>query len=320
MAKISVIVPLYNKEKYIGRAIDSILAQTFGDFEVIVVDDGSSDSSAKIIRGYDDKRIRLVSQANAGPGAARNKGISESRCELLSFLDADDEWMPQFLEKSFTMLENNPDCDLTACTYFSGPQKTDLTGLFEKFGMKGGKWQIENNLTDRQLRTSRYFLNLINIILCRQGVIERYNGFRTKNRCDYGEDTYLLTQLMFNHKIYRIMEPLLWYHSEASELGPGRKNTHPLDAFLADPDPIRKNCRAEFRELLERYFTLYALATAHEFAAGSDNIYNLHYLLEEFPKMKKYRLEYMKLRLKMFLPELVPIVRYAKNIVRISAF
>ena len=87
---ISVIMPLYNAEKFIGRAIDSVLAQKYKDFEIIIVNDGSKDESVKICNSYDDARIRLVSQKNKGPGAARGYGLQLAKGNLIFFLDADD--------------------------------------------------------------------------------------------------------------------------------------------------------------------------------------------------------------------------------------
>jgi glycosyltransferase involved in cell wall biosynthesis len=92
--KVSIIIPLYNKAPYVRRALESIAAQSLSDFEVIVIDDGSTDDGAAIVAGYSDARYRLIHQANAGPGAARNTGIAQSRGEFIAFLDADDEWLP----------------------------------------------------------------------------------------------------------------------------------------------------------------------------------------------------------------------------------
>jgi len=94
---VSVVIPLYNKGPYIARALNSVLAQTFQDFEVIVVDDGSTDDGAEVVRGFDDPRIQLIQQENRGVSAARNRGIEAARAELVAFLDADDEWLPGFL-------------------------------------------------------------------------------------------------------------------------------------------------------------------------------------------------------------------------------
>ncbi len=96
MPLISVVIPLYNKEPYIKRAIDSILAQKIQDYEIIVIDDGSTDKSAEVVKSFPDPRIRLIQQENAGVSAARNRGIEEAKAELIAFLDADDEWTPIF--------------------------------------------------------------------------------------------------------------------------------------------------------------------------------------------------------------------------------
>lgn len=95
---ISVVIPLFNKYPYIARALTSVLCQTLQDFEVIVVDDGSTDNGAEIVRGFRDQRIRLIQQKNQGVSVARNKGIDEAKAEIIAFLDADDEWQPDHLE------------------------------------------------------------------------------------------------------------------------------------------------------------------------------------------------------------------------------
>jgi len=103
---VSVVIPLYNKGPHIARALNSVLAQTFQDFEVIVVDDGSTDDGAEVVRGVDDPRIRLIQQENRGVSAARNRGIEAARAELIAFLDADDEWLAEHLETIIRLRRN----------------------------------------------------------------------------------------------------------------------------------------------------------------------------------------------------------------------
>src|SRR5215210_566395 len=105
--RISVVVPLYNKATFVRRTLNSIAQQTYTDFEVIVVDDGSTDGGAGIVLTEGDPRVRVVTQENMGPGAARNRGISEARGELIAFLDADDEWFPRYLEEGVRLLDES---------------------------------------------------------------------------------------------------------------------------------------------------------------------------------------------------------------------
>ena len=104
----SVVIPLYNKERYVRRCLDSILAQRFADFEVVVVDDGSTDDSTEIVAACNDPRLRLIRQANGGVSAARNRGIAEARAEWIAFLDADDEYLPGFLDEVRACIELYP--------------------------------------------------------------------------------------------------------------------------------------------------------------------------------------------------------------------
>lgn len=104
---VSVIVPLYNKRPYIAAAVESVLAQDTGDYEIIVVDDGSTDDPLAALDPYRD-HIKYLTQPNSGPGAARNLGIANARGRYISFLDADDSWKPQKLSMQLNFMEANP--------------------------------------------------------------------------------------------------------------------------------------------------------------------------------------------------------------------
>ena len=106
---VSVVVPLYNKAAYVAQAVRSVQAQSFTDLELIVVDDGSTDDGARIARAAGDHRLRLIHQANAGAGAARNAGIAAARGRWVAFLDADDTWRPERLARQLGVLERHPD-------------------------------------------------------------------------------------------------------------------------------------------------------------------------------------------------------------------
>ena len=104
---ISVVIPAYNSAAQLARALDSVLAQTRPAEEILVVDDGSTDATAAMVRGYGD-RVRLIEQANAGAAAARNTGIRAARGTWIAFLDADDEWLPDRLALQTDILKRHP--------------------------------------------------------------------------------------------------------------------------------------------------------------------------------------------------------------------
>lgn len=125
---ISVIIPLYNKENYIKQSIESVLNQTFSNYEIIVIDDGSTDNGPEEVFKFQDKRIRLIHQNNSGVSEARNRGIKEAKYDLIAFLDADDEWMPDYLQTQYELSMKYPDCSVFACNY----QFMDSTGKTTK--------------------------------------------------------------------------------------------------------------------------------------------------------------------------------------------
>ena len=115
---ISVILPVYNRAATLPRCVRSVLAQTRADWELIAVDDGSSDASIAAIEAFGDARIRVLRhEKNSGPGAARNTAIKAARGEYLALIDSDDEWLPTKLEKQLARLESG-DCELCGCEYF----------------------------------------------------------------------------------------------------------------------------------------------------------------------------------------------------------
>ena len=131
MPPISILIPLFNKAPYIAKALDSVYAQTFSDYDCIIIDDGSTDGSfaraEEWIGQHQDSRFRLISHTNAGVAAARNHAASLTQADYLAFLDADDWWEPTFLQELYTFALQHPEAALWATNYiYFKPGKTRI--------------------------------------------------------------------------------------------------------------------------------------------------------------------------------------------------
>ena len=297
MPTVSVIIPLYNKSRYVMYAMNSVFAQTFEDYELIIVDDGSTDDGPQQVLAYSDLRLRLIRQTNAGPGAARNRGITEANGKYIAFLDADDEWLPTFLEESITVLRNHTTCVLSTSTYFLGEKRTDVSGFFQQRGIVEGEWELTKDIPVKHLAPCIFALHSCSTV-CEKDVLIKYGGFYSKDKCSYGEDYYLWLIIILNCRMYRIARPLWWYHTENSEIGI-RKGKLPLHPFMENPAEIRDYCPLEKRNILELWFALFALSMSHEYISR-EQIDEVEYLLKQYPLMKRVKLwSYIKLMLKL---------------------
>ena len=188
--RISVIIPLYNKELYIGRAIDSILSQTIQDFEIIIVNDGSTDKSCTVVESYTDKRIKVLSQENMGVSVARNRGVQEARAEIVAFLDADDEWLPIFLETILDLADKFP----MAKHYATGYKLIQSNNILIKSYLpeKGCRY-IPSYLHERVKAGIRNHFVMMSGVAVSRALYLQIGGFN-KN-ISYGEDLDLYERL-----------------------------------------------------------------------------------------------------------------------------
>ena len=260
--RVSVIIPLYNKAPHVLRTLRSVQAQTHPDFEVIVVDDGSIDGGGDAVVALGDPRVRLIRQDNAGPGAARNRGLAEAGGEFVAFLDADDEWLPEFLERSIALLDGHgPEVASVTSGYFEHPSGRDTEPFWRGRGLEDGTIRIGP-------ATSPVFaVHLLAYIapwstVVRSEVIRRWGGFYAANRCLYAEDAYLFLKILLNHPVRIQMTPLVRFHREASDLSRTDRGPRPVEPMLTDPADLRASCPAAMRPLLEEILTLRALKTA----------------------------------------------------------
>src|SRR5690554_4515625 len=119
MPYFSIIIPLYNKENYIHKTLISVLNQTFNAYEVIVINDGSTDDSVKIVKQINDQRIKIVHQKNLGVSVARNKGIELAKTNYICFLDADDFWQPNHLQSFYDAIHKFPNAKMYCNRYIT---------------------------------------------------------------------------------------------------------------------------------------------------------------------------------------------------------
>jgi glycosyltransferase involved in cell wall biosynthesis len=196
MTKVSVIIPVHNGAATIGRALDSVFTQTYPDYEIVVVNDGSTDDTAAVLAGYGD-RIRVLNVSKGGASMARNAGVQASSGEYLAFLDDDDEWMPQKLERCVPVLEQEPDCVLV---YTLG-LKVDKQG--RTIGSLDGQATGSESPTVKEM-LERPWNVVPSQFMVRRDVFDRCGGFYAI-AC---EDRYFLLQAR-EHGVFRCVRETL---------------------------------------------------------------------------------------------------------------
>jgi len=260
--KVSIVIPLYNKGRYIRRALDSIAAQTFSDYEVIVVDDGSTDDGARIARSYSELAIQVVSQSNAGPGPARNTGIHHAGGELIAFLDADDEWLPNYLQDSVNMLEKfGPDVMAVSSCYIELPAGLSKEALWRRRGITEGVFSLRPE-TNAWLAVSALAYMTPPSTVARAAVFQKWKGFYAEEKSLFGEDAFFWLKVLLNERVAFNLKPLVRIHREASDLSKNLTGARPVEPFLTTPDQIEAACPPHLRGLLRRIFAIRAAKTA----------------------------------------------------------
>ena len=206
--KFSVIIPLYNKAPYVKKALETVCAQTYRDYEIIVINDGSTDNSAILAEEYLNRvegiSYKILSQQNAGVSAARNNGVAQSHGDYIAFLDADDWWEPTYLEKMAQLIEDYPEAGLYACNYvYYKPGKTHVavnnieTGYinYPKAYYESGAMPIWTGAA----------------IISRK-VFDEMGGFPVGIKL--GEDFLLWAKIAMHYPVAFLNEALAWYNND----------------------------------------------------------------------------------------------------------
>lgn len=207
---VSVVIPLYNKERYIRRAVNSVLRQTFQDFECVVVD-SSTDGSTAIVNRINDPRIVHVSLERSTAAGARNKGVETARSDLVAFLDADDEWQPDHLETLLHLRKEFPDAGLYATAHVKiKPDGNPMVMLF--YGIPRPPWE---GCIPNYLKTSSRGDEPVHSSSCAvpRSVLTEKGGFSETVR--YGEDQLLWGRIALTSPVAFSWNGLAIFHTEA---------------------------------------------------------------------------------------------------------
>jgi glycosyltransferase involved in cell wall biosynthesis len=233
MVQVSAIIAVYNGAATIAEAVDSALSQTWPRLEVIVTDDGSTDATRQILGGYGD-RIKVITQSNRGPAAARNAAVRAASGEYLAFLDADDRWQPQMIERTVTALIANPACVMA----FTNLAVIDSNGRSLDSTLVGAETAHAPTL-DEML--ARMWPIMTSAVVIRRQAFERAGGFHEEFKRASLEDIYLWIIVREQGPFLYVPEALAqWRFS----LFPGR-----LKSVGGDPQPAKVFARL----LSERY-------------------------------------------------------------------
>jgi len=205
---VSVILPVYNGEKYLEEAIESILNQTYKNYELIVVDDGSTDSSRAIVEGFNDKRLKVVRQSNQGLSRALNRGLRESNGKYIARMDSDDVSMPKRLEKQVEFLEN--------------AKEVALIGTWADIWLEGTKSQRAHRhpTNDLILHFELLFNNpfVHSSVMIRKSVLEEVGGYCENKDITPPEDFELWSRIARKHQLGNIGETLHRYREVAGSI------------------------------------------------------------------------------------------------------
>ena len=228
--KFSVIIPLYNKAPYIRKALESVLAQTYADYELIIIDDGSTDGSAEIAeailqdpasRLIASSPHRLIRQANSGVSAARNNGVAQAQGDYIAFLDADDWWEPTYLERMAQLIEDHPEAGLYGMNYiYYKPGKTRVALHTDTGYINYPKEYMRNNAM--MIFTSSSSMS--------KKVYDEMGGFPVGIKL--GEDFLLWAKTALHYPVAFCKEPLAYYNNDVPVNMRATRNLHKPEAHM----------------------------------------------------------------------------------------
>ena len=251
MPHFSVIIPLYNKAPYIRKTVESVLGQTFGDFELIIVDNGSNDGSSEIVSQFNDPRLSVHRmEENVGVSNARNIGVELSSAPYVTFLDADDWWESTFLEEMKGLIERHPNAGIYGTGYYivkNGKKRVAPIGVKEDF--------IEGEINYCRVYAKTLCMPLTSITVAMpRTIFDELGGFPPNIKL--GEDFILWVHVALKHPVVLLNKPLSNYNQDvdASFRGTHNKRYDP-DTFMTfhfDQFRLEEERNHDLKVLLDR--------------------------------------------------------------------
>ena len=250
--RFSVIIPLFNKASYVAKAIGSVLAQTFSDFELVIVDDGSTDGSVSVatdaLRG--DPRCRIIHQQNAGVSVARNNGVAASSGDYLCFLDADDWWEPAFLEEMDGLVKEFPEAGIYGTNYTIVNETRHKTRV-AKIGVEDGFHTGYINYF-KVYADTMYMPLWTGAVCIPRMVFEEMGGF--PKGIKLGEDFLLWIRIVLRYKVAFLNRPLAFYNQDVDVASRSVGRLHkPQENMLWNLDFLTETEKsdAELKQLID---------------------------------------------------------------------
>lgn len=288
----SVIIPLYNKAPYVEKAVQSVLEQTFQEFELIVVDDGSQDSSLDIVQKYKSSQVQIVSQVNAGVSTARNNGVKLTKYSYLCFLDADDWWEPTFLEEMKMLIDEFPDAGIYGSSYYKVKNGKNIPA---NIGVATG---FEKGIINYfQVYAKTMWMPLWTGSVCiPRAVFEEQNGF--KPQLKLGEDFDLWVRIAIKYPVVLLNKPLAYYNQDVEQKSRGvvfDKIYKPETHFIFNLDYLLEyeNENPALKKMLDtlRIYTLFRYRLQKKYIEKySEEINKVHFNSQPYSTYLQYKL------------------------------
>jgi len=294
----SIVIPLYNKEDSVVETVSAVLEQTYNEYEVLIVDDGSSDQSLLKLECLNDKRIRIIKKENGGVSSARNRGIQEARYNYIAFLDADDVWEPDYLEEQARLIHDFPDAKMWGCAfgYLQNNQKTEIDHKLP--------------LTYRNYIDNYFGMSKSSVLFWTSSVVVDKSVFQQielfDERISMGEDLDMWFRIILQFKVAFYNRILSYYKLDAENKAMQKEIK--LQSFL--PYYIDKyNDHRKQNPAFRHFFDKFCLKVLYPLYKKNPNDKDIQYILKKI-SINSYSLSY---RLRYKCPDLYDYILKLKH-------